>query len=97
MITVTISKISGCAATDCSFNMHRECHAMAITVGDGACAMCDTYTRSGPKGGSPEIIGGVGACREGDCKFNKSFECAAGSIFIGMHDDHAECKTYTKR
>lgn len=93
----SMSKISGCDVTDCSYNMNNQCHTMAITVGNSECAYCDTYTKMNRKGGSSEIIGGVGACRESDCSYNESLECNAGSIRVGMHSGHADCTTYKKR
>lgn len=96
-MALSMSKISACEVTDCSYNIDKQCHTMAITVGDGGCAMCDTYTKMGQKGGSTDIIGGVGACREGDCKFNQSLECNAGSIRVGLHSGHADCITYSRR
>lgn len=86
-MALSMSKISGCDVTDCSYNMDKQCRTMAITVGDSSCAMCDTYTKMSQKGGSPDIIGGVGACKESDCKFNQSLECSAGSIHVASTAD----------
>ncbi|RJQ53854.1 MAG: DUF1540 domain-containing protein [Nitrospiraceae bacterium] len=94
---MSMSRISACEVSDCSYNTDKKCHTMAITVGDMSCAMCDTFTKTGMKGGDPGTIGGVGACRADNCKFNKSLECTANNILVGMHSNHADCKTFTAR
>lgn len=94
---LAMSKITGCEARDCSYNMNGQCHTIAITVGDEGCAMCDTYTKYENKGGASDVIGAVGACREADCLYNQSLECNAGSIKVGMHSGHADCVTYTRK
>ena len=96
-MAMPLSKISHCNVIDCTYNVGGKCHTMAITVGDKSCALCDTYFRSGIKGGDLEVIGGVGACKASGCKFNMAFECRAGSIDIILHSDHADCSTYTQR
>ena len=94
---MTMSKIDGCDVIDCAYNMDRQCHTPAITVGDGKCAMCDTYTKADRKGGASDVIGGVGACRDSDCIHNLALECNAGNIHVGFHQNHADCETYTRR
>ena len=89
--------ISICEVTDCSYNSDEKCHALAITVGDSLCAMCDTYDSSKSKGGDLSVSGGVGACKSDNCKYNKSLECIANSITVGMHADHADCMTFASR
>lgn len=96
-MTMTMPKILDCAATECSYNRDKKCHTMAITIGDAACPLCDTYLKSSTKGGSADVIGAVGACKEGGCRFNKAFECTASGIKVGMHEGHAECMSFTKR
>lgn len=89
--------ISNCEVTECSYNKDKMCHTLAITVGDSTCAMCDTFTKMNTKGGDGDVTGGVGACRADSCTFNQSLECTAGSILVGLHSNHADCKTYTPR
>ena len=89
-------KISDCQVVDCSYNKAKKCHALAITVGDGQCPMCDTFAKLGKKGGDPEVTGGVGACRAQDCKHNKSLECSANSIHVALHSGHADCTTFAR-
>jgi hypothetical protein len=86
-----------CNVQECSYNTNKACHAMAITVGDSNCAMCDTYFKSSQKGGASDITGAVGACKENDCKFNNSLECQAPGIHVSGHMGHADCSTYTRR
>lgn len=94
---IQASKVLDCSVTECSYNMNKTCHALAITVGDSTCAMCDTYFKSPEKGGAMEMTGSVGACKENDCKFNKSLECAAPGIHVASHMGHADCATYSPR
>ncbi len=96
-MAMTMSRITDCEVIECSYNKDRKCHTPAITVGDTSCPMCDTFTRQDQKGGDPQILGGVGACRADDCKFNESLECRANGISVGMHSNHADCKTYSTR
>jgi len=95
-MAIETPKVLDCSVTECSYNTNKACHAIAITVGDSTCAMCDTYYKSSQKGGAMEITGSVGACKE-DCKFNKSLECAASGIHVANHMGHADCSTYSRR
>lgn len=92
---VNMSKIKECEVRDCVYNSDKNCHTMGITIGNGSCAICDTFMKSDRKGGDTAIIGGVGACRTENCKFNKSMECTAEGILVGFHSDHADCKTFS--
>ncbi len=94
-MAMSMSKISDCEVTDCSYNQDKKCHTMAITVGDSKCALCDTYVQAKMKGGEQSTIGGVGACKADSCKYNKDLECNAGMIHVGFHQNHAECTTYS--
>jgi len=94
---MSMSKISMCEMTTCSYNMDQKCHTMAITVGNGACAACDTFTSMPMKGGAADMVGGVGACRRDACRHNSNLECVAGMVAIGMHSGHADCKTFAAR
>lgn len=90
-------KILDCTMTDCSYNTNKQCHAVAITVGDSSCAMCDTYFNTSKKGGALDMTGSVGACKEADCKFNNSFECGASGIHVAPHSGHADCATFARK
>lgn len=96
-MAVQTPKVLDCSVTECSYNTNKQCHAVAITVGDSTCAMCDTYFKSSQKGGAMELTGSVGACKEADCKFNNSLECSASGIHVANHMGHADCSTYSRR
>jgi hypothetical protein len=42
MKTIEMPDVDGCDATECAYNMKGDCHARAITVGDGVHPGCDT-------------------------------------------------------
>jgi hypothetical protein len=90
-------KISNCNMAACSYNKEDQCHAIAITVGDMKMPKCDTFLAAQHKGGDPGSVGSVGACKDEECNFNQMFECTAENINVGMHQDHAECDTFTIR
>jgi hypothetical protein len=94
---MTMPKIADCKVAECSYNKNKQCHTLAITVGDGNCPKCDTFTKLGKKGGDPEMIAGVGSCRADNCKYNRSLECTAASIHVGMHSGHADCTTFSPK
>jgi hypothetical protein len=72
----------------------RQCHALAITVGDGEEPRCDTFMESGTKGGDESAVGKVGACKVSVCKHNESLECSAGQIEVGIKARTACCITF---
>ncbi len=96
-MAVTMPRIQECNVANCSYNKNNECHALAIMVGSGGHPMCDTFTKLNKKGGAADVSGSVGACREDDCKYNELLECTANNIRIGMHSDHADCRTFVSR
>lgn len=96
-MAIQAPKVLNCDAVECSYNKNKECHALAITIGDHDCPMCDTFFKSSQKGGAMEMTGSVGACKESDCKYNSSLECSAPGIQVGHHMDHADCSTYSRR
>jgi len=96
-MAMNMSKIKSCEVTDCAFNRSRACHALAITVGDASHPRCDTFMKSASKGGDIASTGSVGACKIDSCKFNKSLECSSKDISVGLHQGHADCKTFSAR
>ena len=88
-------RVSTCAATGCAFNKDKICHAIAITVGDGATPHCDTFFDAAMKGGEASIIGGIGACKVSSCKYNKHLTCSAPNIQVGFRDGDVRCLTFT--
>ncbi len=93
---VHIPKVSACKASDCAYNLDQACHAIAITVGDGARAACDTFfktdTRRTVKG-----TAGVGACKVSNCRHNLDFECGATDIRVGVVEEAVSCVTFEPR
>ncbi len=86
-----------CSVTNCAYNNDEQCHALAITVGDGANPRCDTFTEAGFKGGDEQEIGRVGACKVSVCRFNESLECQAQGIEVGNRDGGVFCMTFSWR
>ncbi|WP_214111237.1 DUF1540 domain-containing protein [Acrocarpospora catenulata] len=87
--------INACTVEACAYNTDRNCHAMAITVGDVQHAHCDTFFRAPSKGGDPRNVGQVGACKMSDCQHNSQFECQAPGITVGYVENGADCLTYS--
>ena len=92
-------KILSCDVVGCSYNESSQCHAAAVTIGHPAasCATahpaCDTFVSMAKKGGS-SASAGVGACKEDCCEFNEKLTCCAPGISVGLHSNHADCKTF---
>ena len=98
MKSFTMPKVIDCNAAVCAYNKENQCHALAITIGDGVHPNCDTGIITDKKGGVPNMTGKVGACKVDGCQFNTSFECAASEgIHITLCSDHAECGTFRPR
>lgn len=91
---MNIPPVKACAACECAYNENKTCHAIAITVGDGAVAHCDTYFKAKLHGGEPAVVGGVGACKVSGCVHNEHLTCHAGSIEVGYLDSEVHCLTY---
>jgi len=87
-------KVSSCEISQCAYNMDNQCHAMAITVGDGAHPACDTFCPSVSKGGAMDMTAGVGACKVAGCVHNVSLECQADCICVGYKGAEADCLTF---
>lgn len=98
-MAMKMPKVSACNVAECSYNKQKQCHALAITVGgpEDVCACCDTFLHADKKGGVSDMTGSVGACKVDQCTYNQSFECAAPNIQVGLHEGHADCKTYKPR
>ncbi|MEU6522761.1 DUF1540 domain-containing protein [Streptomyces sp. NPDC046924] len=88
--------ISECAAESCAYNHDHTCHAAAITVGDSAAPVCDTFMSADMEGGEPSVTGRVGACKMADCRHNTGLECHAPSITVGYEQEQVDCLTYAR-
>jgi hypothetical protein len=40
-------------------------------------------------------IGRVVLCSARDCSYNQASKCVAESVHVMLHQDHADCNTYT--
>lgn len=89
-MTLDLSTVMKCSVKSCTYNKDSNCHARAITVGDGIEAHCDTYFNCGKHCKSASIAG-IGACKVSVCRFNIDFECTASSISVEMRNGAAEC------
>lgn len=91
----TMPKVMQCTVETCVYNLDRNCHAMAITMGDlGGEPACYTYFISEMSGHVPNDTAGVGACKLVDCKFNKNFECGSSGISVEMRNGEPDCLNY---
>lgn len=92
----TLTGISTCTVTKCSFNAEANCTAPAITVaGAPDHAECGTFISLDVRGGSPTASAHVGACQRVECTHNKDLLCSAESVEIGAGVDTADCLTYS--
>lgn len=90
-------KVTQCDVTQCAYNQNKKCHALAITVGDGAHPHCDTFCETSKKGGDSGATAGVGACKVVECRYNQQLECRASGIRVGYLIDEVDCQTYESR
>lgn len=92
----TLTGISNCTVSACSFNRDESCTAPAVTIaGAPDHAECGTFVSLDVRGGLPTTTAHVGACQRVECKFNKDLLCTAESITVGSGADTADCLTYT--
>jgi hypothetical protein len=94
--TLRMPIVTECARHDCSYNCEGNCHARAITVGDGVHPACDTFLRSAEHAEADTPVAGVGACKVAACAHNKRLECHARAIRMGLHRGHADCLTFAR-
>ncbi|MFO7982724.1 MAG: DUF1540 domain-containing protein [Desulfuromonadales bacterium] len=89
-------KVMDCSVDGCAYNNEKECHAMAITIGDAPDdPSCDTYLEAPGNGGVMDMTAGVGACKSYECSHNTDYECTASNVRIGMKGDEPDCLTFT--
>jgi hypothetical protein len=95
-MTIEMPQIKGCAIVDCAYNLDKECHARAITIGDGVHPGCDTaYFNQGHHVKESNRVAGVGACKVSGCTHNVDLECSASNISVGFRNQHVNCLTYS--
>lgn len=96
-ITIEMPQVSACEVIECAYNVDSNCHARAITVGDGIHPGCDTFLMSDSHAVHYRKLAGVGACKVTGCLFNEEFECMADGIQVGIKGNEINCLTYTSR
>lgn len=95
-IQIEVPEVTSCAATSCTYNTDAQCHARAITIGNGASpAQCDTFVSSNGHVSDTGVHAGVGACHATRCQHNQDYECNAPAIDVTVHGDRADCATFT--
>ena len=90
----TITKISSCTTTACSFN-NGGCKAFAVNVGGDGDAACTTFATVDLRAGLANAEGQVGACKRLDCAHNQDLMC--GLDDISVTGDTALCASYEAR
>lgn len=86
--------VKACEVSECAYNGDCKCHALAITVGDGMIAHCDTFCMSSMKGGEPRSVANVGACKVSRCRYNQNLTCHADGIEVGHQEGEVRCLTF---
>ncbi|WP_304056768.1 DUF1540 domain-containing protein [Nitrosomonas communis] len=97
MITIETPLVSECSATECAYNLGKNCHARAITIGDGAHPSCDTFFSNRNHTKAAMWAAGIGACKVVTCQFNDDFECITENIRVGRSKDEISCLTFAAR
>ncbi|MGD8783900.1 MAG: DUF1540 domain-containing protein [Thioalkalispiraceae bacterium] len=95
-MTIDIPLVSTCEVSECAYNIEQNCHACAITIGDGVHPGCDTYFSNDMHTNSITHIAGVGACKVTACRYNDDLECGADSISVGHDKSGIRCMTYVQ-
>ena len=98
-LTILMPSVSSCSVTQCAYNAKRQCHARAITVGDGVNPACDTYLclddPNAPHVKEDKSLAGVGACKVSACIHNLYYECMAEQIEVRHRADGIHCTTFS--
>jgi len=91
--------VQSCDVLECAYNKNRQCHAIAITIGDSGTPRCDTFWAGqggSVEAGDPSQIAHVGACHTSQCEFNERLECSAPGIRVGYQSENPSCLTYER-
>lgn len=97
-ITIETPLVSECSVTECAYNLDSNCHARAITIGDGVHPSCDTFFDNRNHHTKAAVrMAGIGACKIEACKFNDDFECITENIRVGHSKDEISCLTFAPR
>lgn len=95
-MTIDMPMVSECMVNECAYNTENNCHARAITIGDGTNPGCDTFMNSSQHTKATGQRAGVGACKVMGCSNNEDFECMAPTINVGMLGQDVDCLTFSK-
>lgn len=89
-------EIKTCDVTECAYNNHSRCHALAITIGDASSSpKCDTFWQAATRGGDASRGGRVGACHMDNCMFNDRLECQKmDGILVGHQGNEPDCLVF---
>ena len=96
-ITVEMPRVGSCSATECAYNRDAQCHAKAITIGDGTHPGCDTFTDGDHGRTRMKMTAGVGACKVTGCSHNSDLECTADRIEVARNQSSVDCITFSPR
>ena len=94
IISIDVPVVIRCSIEGCSYNSNNNCHAKAITIGNGETPLCDTLLCDEKEVQEKNILAGVGACKVSQCRFNNDLECIADDISVGSENDNVRCMTY---
>lgn len=97
IITIETPLVLECSVTECTYNLNNNCHARAITIGDGVHPSCDTFFGSRHHTKAAMRTAGIGACKIEACQFNDDFECMTENIRVGRSKDEISCLTFAPR
>ena len=93
-VLLDMALVSQCEVEQCGYNVSRNCHAKAITIGDDLNPGCDTYFQCQSHSLETKRIAGVGACKISTCQSNNDFECTAKNISVGYTGGEVKCLTF---
>lgn len=96
-ISIEMPYVAECSVTECAYNVSQNCHARAITVGNGVNPGCDTYFGNSVHSREQNRIAGVGACKVTGCQHNRDLECFADHIRVKHVGQQVNCVTFTPR
>ncbi|MGD8862025.1 MAG: DUF1540 domain-containing protein [Myxococcales bacterium] len=86
--------VGACNVSACAYNGGGECHAKAITIGDGVHPGCDTFFISEREKPDAALRAGVGACKVTGCHHNHKLECTADSVHVTYRNGGPNCATH---
>ncbi len=90
-------KVRQCDVVECAYNANRQCHAIAITVGNATHPRCDTICICEESQVNLNNTAGVGACKTIACNFNRGLECSQSEISVGYCQNEVDCLTFQPR